>query len=136
MATKIIYVVSNLNHNGTQFAKGSFCEGDTDEFGTLFNDGVLEVVKGAKTIEQAQKIKADQASSEAEATVAAVEPENTWGPKKDPIPEDEAKPVTTDEQVKTTTDQKVENVDTKPEEIKAPIVGTGDVAPKDEAKDL
>ena len=82
----IFQVLSNLNHSGTRFEKGQFFEGNYSEFGNLVNDGVLRVVHGAESIEEAKEIVAKESETAGpETSTEEKEPENTWGPKPDEI---------------------------------------------------
>lgn len=81
----IFHVVSNLNHNGTIHKKGSFFEGEVSEFESVISIGVLKVVEGAKDLEHAAKIIAEEATKQEVASAEVKEPQNTWGPKPDPI---------------------------------------------------
>ena len=84
----IFQVLSNLKHNDEVRSAGSFFEEELKNFEHLVVDGVLRVVSGAKTIAEAMDIVASEAAKqETEAAKeASVEPENTWGPKKDEVP--------------------------------------------------
>ena len=86
--TTIFQVLSNLNHSGTRYTKGQIFEGNLAEFGNLVTDGVLRVVNGAESIEEAKEIVAKEGETAvAESTTPEKEPENTWGPKPDEVPE-------------------------------------------------
>lgn len=118
----ILYVLSNLKHNGDVHVAGSFIEAteaDLKALESLIADKVLRVMEGAKTTAEAADIIASEKSAAEAAASASIEkaPEDTWGPKKD---EAEQK---TDE---TSTDQ---TVDTGSNAGAAPEVGTGDVDP-------
>lgn len=83
----MIYIVkSNLRHNGTDYPKGSFLsveEGATS-FDSLVQDGVLELVEGAKTEAEAKEILAEKQGEVAPTEAAPVaKPQDTWGPQPD-----------------------------------------------------
>lgn len=85
--TKIFKVLSNLNHDGTLYPKGTFIEEFAGAQG-LVNDGVLKEIEGAENTREAAEL-------DAERTVEATEeekeqaPENTWEAKKDEEKKDE-----------------------------------------------
>lgn len=81
----ILKIESNLNHNGTYHVKGDFMEADASSFEQLISEGVLSVVEGANTIEEA-KAMVEEAMASAVATEEAQAPENTWEAKKDETP--------------------------------------------------
>lgn len=84
--TKTIFLVkSNIKHDGTEYKKGSFFEAEYDAFQDLVNDGVLRVVAGASSVEEAEAIiaKENEETGEQVAKEKEVQPENTWGPKTD-----------------------------------------------------
>jgi len=114
----ILYVLSNLKHNGDVYAAGSFIEAteaDLKALETLVTDGVLRVMEGAKTTAEAAETIANEKAVALDAVESAKEnaPEDTWGPKTE----------TTAEKVDTTA------TETKVDTGSAPIVGTGDVDP-------
>jgi len=79
---KIYKVTSNIKHNGEDIKKGSFVE----EFvgaNTLAADGVLKLVEGATTLEEAVEIDAEEIAKAGESVEEEVAPQNTWEPKKD-----------------------------------------------------
>lgn len=81
----IIKIESNLRHNGTDHVKGDFMEADASSFEQLISEGVLSVVEGANTIEEARAM-TEEAMASAVATEEAQQPENTWEAKKDEAP--------------------------------------------------
>ena len=84
--TKTIFLVkSNIKHDGTEYKKGSFFEAEYDAFQDLVNDGVLRVVAGASSVEEAEAIIAKENEETGEQAIKEkeVQPENTWGPKAD-----------------------------------------------------
>ena len=101
----IFKVISNIKHNGTDFTKGSFIAEEFVGSQVLVNDGVLKVIEGAETIEEAKAIDAEtQAIVESEEEV--VEPKDTWAPEPDEpivatgtIVNDEETPTTEEEVV-------------------------------------
>ena len=127
----ILYVKSNLKHNGDTHKAGSFFEGEVSEYQGLINDGVLRVMDGASTVAQAQEILAKEVA-DAEAAQREVEAgtvaQNTWEAKKDPVQETAAAPEAPAAQTTTT----------EPEKPAAPKVevGQGDVAPLNAGQDL
>lgn len=85
--TKIIQVLSDLKLNGVLVKAGDFFESEISAFADLIDQGVLRVIHGAQTVDEAvQKVKeeADAAIVSAEEQEAAAE-QNTWGAKKDPV---------------------------------------------------
>lgn len=83
----IFKVKSNLTHNGDRYEAGNLIEGDDAAFQPLVADGVLEVVEGAATAEEAKDIIAAQESEEAAKPAAEPEakPADTWGAQPDPV---------------------------------------------------
>ena len=79
---KIYKVLSNLNHNGTSHAKGEYIDGEFAGSEALVLDGVLKLIEGATTIEEAKEIEAEASEQEAPAE-EEVAPQDTWGPTKD-----------------------------------------------------
>jgi hypothetical protein len=125
---KILLVLKNLRHDGEDLAVGSLFEAPLEGFQGLVDMGVLRVVEGAKTLEEAEQIvKSQVATNASKATPAAAAPEDKFkaAPNKpvETAPAPEAQ--TTDaEKPQETTDTSAE----------APAVGTGDVAPAPEDK--
>lgn len=81
----IIYLVlSNLNHEGNLYQKGALIDGDySPVFINLVRDGIIKEVLGASTFKEAKKILETEETSTLEETTPEVEPENTWGGRKD-----------------------------------------------------
>ncbi len=74
----IYKVNTNLKHNGTDFAQGSFVDEYTfgEELTASFvADNVLVHVEGAETIDEAAEIVENK-----EEDSAPIEPKDTWGP--------------------------------------------------------
>lgn len=123
----ILYVLSNLKHNATQYTQGSFITGALSEFEALVKDGVLRVVEGATSEEEAAKIIADETEAAKEKGAAVVSPKNTWGPTDKPADVAETTTETTTESTDAT--GKVDTTETTGEALE---VGKGDVAPVDD----
>lgn len=86
MENKIFQALSNLRHNGVDYAKGDFFEGLLAEFAHLVKDGALRIMHRATSIEHAKEMVSDQTAAAAETVKpATVEPKNTWGPKEDTV---------------------------------------------------
>lgn len=75
----IFLVQSNLKHDGVNFAKGSFIQGDADQFDILVQDRVLKLVEGANTMDEAKEMVDIEKESEP-AEEKAPQPKDTWGP--------------------------------------------------------
>lgn len=91
MTTLYFKVLGNIKHNGATFDKGSVIEGELATFQPLLEDGVLAIIDGAETREEAEVLAGTPAV--APEVVEEVEPENTWGPKPDePETDDNATP--------------------------------------------
>ena len=136
MENLIFYVLSNIRHNSTTYAQGTFIEGVLAEFGELVKDGALRIVEGATSVEHAAEIVASESAEAAKAIQAAqakAASENTWGPKEAPVTAPETETTTTEETTTETTEeaQKVETTETE----KAPEVGQGDQPPAGDAGD-
>lgn len=79
-------VLSNLNHNGETKKAGTIFEGESGQFTNLVSDGVLRVVEGASSLSHAAEIVAAEAvKPEAEPVEEAAKPQDTWGPRPDPV---------------------------------------------------
>lgn len=130
---KIFLVLSNLKHDGEVLEKGSVFQGAIETFQSLVDAGVVKVVEGAETLEQAAEMvkkEVDEVAAKAQAAVAAA-PKDTWAPSAEkPVVADEAeKPAETTD----TTEKPAETTET----IVAPVVGTGDAPPPaDDATNL
>lgn len=87
MSKQILQVLSNLKHNGDTLRAGSFIEAELGEFGSLISDGVLKVIEGANTPEEAAEIVSQEQASRIEAGEAEekVAPQDTWAPTKEPV---------------------------------------------------
>lgn len=138
----IYKVLSNLKHNGVDYLKGTFFQSEPESaFNVLVSDGVLRLMDGASTIEEAEKMDAEemenakQVEQEKEATAG----DNTWEPKKDDevtAPEnDVVTPETKEPEVVTTP----ENDDAPKDDIDTTNVGpmgkykvTGEIFPLNE----
>jgi len=82
----IFKVLSSLNHNGTIHEKGSILnvEVNAGQFDSLVADGVLELVDGARTEDEAKEIIASKvAENDTVVAPEAVKPQDTWGPQPD-----------------------------------------------------
>lgn len=78
----IIYkVISNVKHNGDEFKKDTFFQGNDGEFTQLVADGVLKAFD-TDSIEEAQAIDAQETAIEVAETEDEVLPPNTWEAKK------------------------------------------------------
>lgn len=90
LETKILQVMSDLKLNDVIHKTGDFIEAGVDELADLVDIGVLKVIDGAKSIDEAaQKVKEEaDAKIEAEEQKADDVNENTWGAKKDVIPDE------------------------------------------------
>ena len=122
---KIFLVLRNLKHNGEELAKGSLFEGTLEGFQQLVDMGVLRVVEGAETLEQAAEIvkgEVDAAVQKAEAT-AAVAPKDVWAPQ----PAKEEVAATDAAHTQETAPEKAADTEV------APVVGEGDKPPVEAA---
>lgn len=90
--TNIIYeVLSTIKHNGAEIKKGSFVtESEMTGTETLVAEGILKEVVGATTKEEAATIVAQIAEEAAAAAEEVVPPVNTWGPRPDVEPQNDA----------------------------------------------
>lgn len=81
----ILHVQTNLNHNGTYYPKGSFIQSEEGEFVPLIEEGILKVVEGANTIEEAEEITGSTAGKAEETATEPAVPtaQDTWGPRPD-----------------------------------------------------
>ncbi len=79
----IFLVNSNLNHDNEVHEKGSFFDGELSVFQSLVDAGVLSVVDGASSIEDAKEIVEKNIEKASEPEVKQPESQNTWGPKPD-----------------------------------------------------
>lgn len=92
----IFQALSNLNHDGNVYIKGSVFEAEGVQFEQLVKEKVLKIVEGARDLAHAAEIVASQIEAEIAATEQAEKkPENTWEAKPDPKPEDANKPADT-----------------------------------------
>lgn len=115
---KFFLALSNLKHNSDTYVKGTVFEGPFEQLESLVIDGVLRVVEGAETYEQALEIVTKEAEAQLEAAKApAPAAADTWAPQK---------PAETTEKVE---DAPADTTSTDNTDANAPIVGTGDVAP-------
>lgn len=126
-------VVSNLKHNGENFPKDSFMEGELEQLGHLVKDGVLLVVEGAESVEDAKVLFEAGLPSEPVAEVPAVEGANTWEPRKDPVVADVSK----EEEVTPQVNSEANTGTPEGEKVEgAPgVVGQGDLPPVTDAGD-
>jgi hypothetical protein len=95
----IFQVLSNLKYGADSYTAGTFFSGGLEEFGYLVTEGVLKMIPGAKTIDEAQEIvaKENEIAQEQAQKDASIAPENTWGPQPDePKVEDTKDEVKTD----------------------------------------
>lgn len=113
-----------MKHNGVEYATGSFIEAEVAQFEQLINDGVLRVVDGAKTIEQAMELAGKEVVNTVEEVAEIVENQDTWGAKPDPVVTEEVKepvaPVSAPVEPVAGDAPKVE--ETKPEEVVPPVI--------------
>lgn len=83
-------VLSNLNHDGTLYEKGEVVGADSiPPYVSLVADGVLRIVEGATSKEDAELIAEEerQIAKDADAgTSAPVEGPDTWGPTEPEVP--------------------------------------------------
>lgn len=120
-------VLSNLKHNGDEFKKDSVIEGEMEQLGHLVNDGVLLVVDGADSLEDAKELaKGDLSPVEAQ-EMPKNEPANTWEAKKEPVVADMPK----EEEVlpEGQTEGNNEDLESKNEAGAPGVVGQGDLPP-------
>ena len=125
----IFHTLSNLNYGGTLHKAGDIFEGKIEEYESLVTDKVLRVIEEAETLEQAAKIVAKETAEKiAEAELAEEQkPENTWGPKKDPTPEEVEE---ANKKVDTTEKAPIDtNTEVKTDVVAPGTVGQGDQAP-------
>lgn len=116
----IFHVLSNLKHNGQVFEKGTLFAGEENQHQDLVKIGVLAVIDGAETVEEAKEIigvNAEQAKAP-EAEAPKTTPQDTWGAQPDTVPEAPKEPVApispesgSNEQVEAPTGQKEADVD-------------------------
>lgn len=76
----IFKTLSNLRTGSEMHETGTFFEGKIEEMGKLVEDGVLEVVKGATTVQEAMS----QTEDKPEVVDETPAPQNTWGPQAGP----------------------------------------------------
>lgn len=90
--TTIFLVKQNLKHNGTDYKVGQLVQDEFEATPNLVNDGVLRVIEGAESIQEAEAILAEEKEKHGERASgeAELQPENTWGPRKDE--QEEVKP--------------------------------------------
>jgi hypothetical protein len=144
---KFFLVLSNLKHNGELYEAGSVIEGDLEAFGEFITAGVLRVVEGAESLEQAAELATKQVADALEKAKAAeaAKPKDTWAPSEPEAPAADGETVAgtetapegtqTTETTETTTEAAKPTEEAKTE-TQAPVVGTGDLPPADAAANL
>jgi hypothetical protein len=124
---KILLVLKNLRHDGADLAVGSLFEADINAFQGLVDMGVLRVIEGAKTLEEAEQIVKTQIAAGASkvAPAAAASQDKFKAAPDKPV---ETPPAPAPEvQANSTAD--ASKVAPESSTVEAPVVGTGDVAP-------
>lgn len=118
---KIYLALSNIKFDNEAIKGGDVFEGAAETFDGLVKDGIVRVVEGAESLEQAAEIVRSEVSQKSSAAAAAVAnaPKDTWAPSPEKT---ETTPPTE------TTEKPVETSTTIPTG-EAPAVGTGDLAP-------
>lgn len=124
---KYFKVLSNLKHNGEDFKKDSIISGEMAQLEHLVKDGVLVVVEGAESLEDAKVLANTSITPEEAPEVPAAEPVNTWEAAKEPV----VAVVPKDEKIS----PEVNFEDNKAPEVPG-VVGTGDLPPADAGDNL
>ena len=82
----IFHTLSNLKFGDTIHKVGDFFEAEIAKYGYLAEQKILRIVNGAKTIEEAESIIAEEKKQQVDAEKQESAPVNTWGAKPDVVP--------------------------------------------------
>jgi hypothetical protein len=119
---KFLLVLKNLKHDGDLLEAGSLFEGAVEEFQQLIDMGVLKVIEGAKTLDEAAEMAKAQVAEIAEKVKSDALKSNhadVWKAKPN-VPPVVTPPVPAPEA------QKTDEASTTGQ---APVVGAGDLPP-------